>query len=158
MVLRAFRIALDILIQHHFHPRQPVGRFFPTGEMQRWQDEQVGRHECRRGIAGQAEDEFGDGVAGGVLERHGGERAGFPRLHGNAAEVDGAAEGALDGRFQEVQLAHGDAARGHDDVHGAESAAEMLFERAGSGDVGGGDWKVWGGVTYLSLAMPKSST
>ena len=99
----------------------------------------MGRHECGGGIAGQAEDEFGGGVAGGVLERHGGERAGFPGLHGNAAEVDGAAEGALDGRFQEVQLAHGDPARGHDDVYAAESVSEMLFEGAGSGEVSGRD-------------------
>ena len=123
MVLGTFRIARDVLIQHHFHPRQPVGSFFTAGEMQRREDEQVGRHERRSGIAGQAEDEFGGGVAGGVLERHGGERAGFAGLHGNAAEVDGAAEGALDGRFQQVQFAHGDPARGHDDVHGAESAS-----------------------------------
>ena len=83
----------------------------------------MGCHERGGGIAGQAEDEFGGGVAGGVFEGHGGECAGFPGLHGDAAEVDGAAEGALDCRFQQVQLAHGDSARGHDDVHAAESAA-----------------------------------
>ena len=99
MVLRAFRIALDFLIQYRFHPRQAVRCFFPAGEMQRWEDEQVGCHEGGGGIAGQAEDKFGGGVAGGVFEGHGGEGAGFPGLHGDTAEVDGAAEGALDCRF-----------------------------------------------------------
>ena len=127
MVLRPSSIAPDDLVQHDLDSRQAMRCLFAGGEMQRGQYEQVRRHEGGGRVAGQAEDEFCDGVAGGVLEGHGGEGAGFAGLHGDAAEADGAAEGALDGRFEEVELAHGDAARGHDDVDGAEGGAEMLF-------------------------------
>lgn len=135
MVLCAFGIARDVPIQHDFGPRQPIIRWcivFPTREEQRGQDEEVGRHEGRGRVAGEAEDWFDGWVAGGGFEGDGGEGGGFAGLHGHAAEVDGAAEGALDGGFEEVELAHGDAARGHDDVDGAEGASEVLFEGAGS--------------------------
>ena len=91
--------------------------------MQRRQHEQVGCHERRCRIAGQAEYEFGGGGAGVVFNGYGGESGGFPGLHGDTAEVYGAAERALDGGFEEVQLAHGDSARGHDDVYVAEGAS-----------------------------------
>lgn len=134
MVLCAFGIARDILVQHDFDPRQPMRCVtLPAREVQRGEHEEVGRHEGGGRVAGEAEDEFGGGVAGGGFEGDGGEGGGFAGLHGDAAEVDGAAEGALDGRFEEVELAHGDAARGHDDVDGAEGASQVLFERAGSG-------------------------
>ena len=128
MVLWPSRIAWDVLVQHDLGSRQPVRRrAFAGGEVQRRQHEQVGCHKRGGRVAGQAEYEFCDGVAGVVLEGHGGEGAGFAGLHGDAAEADGAAEGALDGGFEEVELAHGDAARGHDDVDGAEGGSEMLF-------------------------------
>ena len=127
MVLWPSSVALDVLIHHDLDSRQPVRRPFPGGEMQRWQHKQVRRHERGGRVAGQAEDELGDGVADVVLEGHGGEGAGFSGLHGDAAEADGAAEGALDGGFEEVELAHGDAAGGHDDVDGAEGGSETLF-------------------------------
>lgn len=67
----------------------------------------MGRDERGGGIAGQAEDEFGDWVAGGgCFERDGGEGGGFAGFHGDAAEVDGAVEGTFDGWFEEVEFAH----------------------------------------------------
>lgn len=95
-------------------------RRFPAREMQRRKHEQVGCHERGGRIAGQAEYEFGGWGAGIVFDGYGGEGGGFAGLHGDATEVDGAAEGALDGGFEEVQLAHGDSARGDDDVYVAE--------------------------------------
>ena len=103
----------------------------------------MGCYEGGGWVAGEAEDGSGDGIAvgrkrrggrgsGGVFEDDGGEGAGFARFHGHAAEMDGAAEGTLDGRFEEVEFAHGDAARGYDDVDGAEGEAEVGFEGAGS--------------------------
>lgn len=93
MVLCAFGIARDILVQYDFDPRQPMRCFnFPAREVERRQHEEVGRHERGGGIAGQAEDEFGGGVAGGGFDGDGGEGGGFAGLHGDAAEVDGAAE------------------------------------------------------------------
>lgn len=124
VVLRAFGIARDVLVQDGFDPRQAVGCVgFPAREAERGQEEEVGRDERGGGVAGEAEDGFGGGVAGGGFEGDGGEGGGFAGLHGDAAEVDGAAEGAFDGRLEEVELAHGDAARGHDDVDGAEGAS-----------------------------------
>ena len=132
MILGPLRIAPDLPVQHGLHPRQPQRRLLPARELQRRQHEQMRRHERGRRVAGQAEDEFFGRSAGVVLEGHGGEGAWLAGLHGHAAEADGAAEGALDGRLEEVELAHRDPARGHDDVDVAEGAPKVLFEGAGS--------------------------
>lgn len=46
--------------------------------------------------------------------------------------MDFAVEAALDGGFEEVQFAHGDAAGGEDDVDGLEGGAEGGFEGGGA--------------------------
>lgn len=56
-----------------------------------------------------------------------GKGGGFTRFHAHAAEVDGPAEGTLDRGFQEVELAHGDAAGGYEDVGFAEGGAKEGF-------------------------------
>ena len=68
----------------------------------------------------------------GRFNRNGGESGRFAGLHGDAAEVDCAAEGTLEGGFEEVELAHGDAAGGYEDVDGAEGGAEGGFQGVGS--------------------------
>lgn len=78
-----------------------------------------------------------------MLGGDGGEGGGFAGLHVDAAEVDGAVEGALDGGLEEVEFAHGDAAGGDYDVDAGEGGAERGFEGTGSGWV---SLVRWGGV------------
>lgn len=81
------------------------------------EDEEVQGDEGGGGVAGEGEDHTGVwGAVGGFEEGDGGEGARFSRLHSDTAEVDGPAEGAFDGGFEEVEFAHGDAAGGDDDV------------------------------------------
>ena len=95
------------------------------------------RHDRAGGVAGQGEDNA-RGVravavaGGGGFEGDGGEGGWFAGLHGDAAEVDCAAEGALDRGFEEVEFAHGDAACGDDYGDGAEGRADGGFEGAGA--------------------------
>lgn len=70
----------------------------------------------------------------GVFERHGGEGGGFAWFHGDTAKVDGAAEGALDGGFEEVELAHGGTACGYNDGGEAEGRSEGGFKGCGAGE------------------------
>ncbi len=66
-------------------------------------------------------------------EGDGGEGGGFAGFHGDAAEMDGAVEGAFEGGFQEVEFAHGDAAGGDEEVDGGEGGEEAVFEGRLSG-------------------------
>ena len=106
------------------------------------------RDDCGRGVSGEGEDGFRGARGGrrGVLRGDSGEGGGFAGLHVDAAEVDGAAEGALDGGLEEVEFAHGDAAGGDDDVDAGEGGAEGGFEGAGSKGVSGVGWEGRGGV------------
>lgn len=95
-------------------------------------------------------------MAGGSFDGDGGEGGGLAGFHGHAAEVDGAAEGAFDGGFEEVEFAHGDAAGGYYDVDVAEGEAEGFFEGVGSVVDGISEWlgSCKDGCSYLSLAIP----
>ena len=82
-------------------------------------------------VAGEGEDETLLAAAaggGGGLEGDGTEGGGFAGFHGDAAEVDVPAEGALDGWFEEVEFAHGDTACCYDGGHAEEGGAEGAFE------------------------------
>ena len=85
------------------------------------------RHDCGRRVSWEGEDYFRGVFAGVGFEGHGREGGGFAWFHGYAAEVDCAAEGALDGGFQEVELAHGDAAGGDYYVYLAHGGAKSFF-------------------------------
>lgn len=103
------------------------------------------RHQCAGRVSRQREDKPRFGVSLGIFKRYGGEGGGFAWFHGDAAKVDGAAKGALDGGFKEVEFAHGGAACGYDDRGAAEGGAEGGFESAGAREregllVGLGAW------------------
>lgn len=132
MIFRPLRIRPDIMIEHDPDSRQ-ARRLHARGAVERGQDEEVQRDDGGGRVSREGEDEAGLAGAGGRFEGDGGEGGGFAGFHGHAAEVDGAAEGALDGRFEEVEFAHGDAACGDDDGHAAEGGAERGFEIAGPG-------------------------
>ena len=85
------------------------------------------RHNSGSRVARQREDCLCDALARVVLHGHGGEGGRFARLHVHAAEVDCTTERALDGRFEQVQLAHRHAAAGDHDVDFAECIAECFF-------------------------------
>lgn len=89
-------------------------------------------YDSRSGVAWQREDGFNYSLTGVVFQWDCGKGGRLAGLHVYAAEVDGAAEGALDGGFQEVEFAHGDAAGGDDDVDFAKGVAEGLFKGSGS--------------------------
>lgn len=132
MKLRPGRIRHDIRTQRDDHLRQ-TRRDDASGSMQRRQHEEMQGDDGGSGIARQGEDETAVGIAAAVLERYRREGRRFAGLHGHAAEVDGPAERALDARFQQVQFAHGHAARGDDDVDGAERCAELRLDVFGPG-------------------------
>lgn len=85
-------------------------------------------YHSRGGITREREDDFVDAVSGIVFDGYGSESGGFAGLHVDAAEVDGATEGALNGGFEQIEFAHGYAARGYDNVAFAEGSAEDFFE------------------------------
>lgn len=123
MVLRAPIVQLHILIERDLHLGQ-TRRADARSVVQRRQHEQVERHDRGRGISGQREDRFGRSVAGVVLERHGREGRRLARLHRHAAEVDRAAQRALDRRLEQVELTHRHAAAGDDDVGFAQGGTQ----------------------------------
>lgn len=88
--------------------------------------------DTRSRVARQRKHHRVDSGAGVGFDRDGGESGRFAGFHGYAAKVDGAAELALEGWFEEVEFAHADAAGGDDDVDFAGCVAEGLFEGAGS--------------------------
>lgn len=89
-----------------------------------------------RRVSRQGENGFGNAFSGIVLDGYGGEGGRFTGLHVHATEVDCAAERALDSGFEEIQLAHGDAAAGDDDVDFAKGVPKCLLEGTGSSDIG----------------------
>ncbi|PNY26537.1 Uncharacterized protein TCAP_03534 [Tolypocladium capitatum] len=95
------------------------------------QDEEVERHQGRRRVAGQGEDDLGDALPGVVLDGDRGERGWLARFHGDSAEVNDAAQSALDGGLQQVQLAHGNAASRDEHIRPPEAVAQRLFQRTG---------------------------
>jgi len=179
MILRSRRIRPNVVRERDAYSRQ-ARRLDARGAVQRGQDEEVQRHEGRGRVAGEGEDEArhaaavagGGGGGGRRFEGHGGEGGGLAGLHGHAAEVDGAAETSLDGRFEQVQFAHGGPTGGDDYRDAKEGRAEGAFEVGGpvvrglvwlAGGWGWCDGGVVGDqgrgiVVYLSLAMPRSTT
>ena len=86
------------------------------------------RDERARRVSGEAKDEsLGTSVSLDRFEGNGGECSRFAGLHCKSAEMDGSAERALDGGFEEVKLAHGDATCGYNNVTAPESGAEGGF-------------------------------
>ena len=84
--------------------------------------------ERARRVARKAEDQpFDTSVSIDGFEGNRGESGRFAGLHCKSAEMDGSAERALDGGFQEVKLAHGDAACGYNNFTAPESGAEGGF-------------------------------
>ena len=131
MVLRPLRIKADILCERHDRGTE-TGVTHARGFLEGRQYEEVKCYKSRGRVAGQGEYEPGGWVAGNSFERDGGEGGRLARFHGYAAKVDSSAEGALDGGFEQVKLAHGDAACGYDDVDSTHGVAEGVFESAWS--------------------------
>jgi hypothetical protein len=67
-----------------------------------------------------------------VLGGHSGKGSRLARLHVDATEVDRAAEGALNGGLEEIELAHGDAAASYDHINASESGAKRFLQGSGS--------------------------
>lgn len=133
VILRPLPIAPDIPINPDPHLRQ-ARRRDTARAVQARKHEQLERRDGAGRVTGEREDD-GGAVAGAglaVFEGDRGEGGWFAGFHRDAAEVDGAAEGALDGWFEQVELAHGDTAAGDDEVDATERAAQGVFEGAGS--------------------------
>ena len=94
----------------------PAGHFAQGGH-----DEQVEGYEAADGIAGEAEDE-----AAAVFDVGGGEGDRFAGLHADTAVVHGA--GVFEERFDQVEIAHGDAAGCQEDVGLHKTAVDAELE------------------------------
>lgn len=117
------RIQAHVMLQHHADARQLVrdgAELLP----QRREHKQVERHEGRRWVPRERKHELTRRARG-----DGRERRWLPRLHRYSAKVDCAVEGLFEDGFQQVELAHGHAARGDDDVGGGEGVAQGCFQR-----------------------------
>ena len=134
VILGSSRVASHFPLQHHLYLWKSWGAE-AGGVLQGGQDEEMEGRDSGGRVAGEGENETGLRVARVGFAGDGGESGRFARFHRHAAEMDGPAEGALDGRFEQVELAHGDAAGGDDDVDAAHGCAQSFFE--GAGRVGG---------------------
>ncbi len=122
MVLCSLRIHPHLVLQHDFDLWQTPGRTEASHLLQCRQHEELVSHDCGSRIAGKRED--GLSLAFGAvvgLDGDSSEGGGLARLHQDAAKVNRAAEGAFDGGFEEVKLAHTYAAARDDDVDCTES-------------------------------------